>query len=206
MSESLSSSPGKARQDGRVTNEAQLVEIYESVRNLPYDTAAAHDAASLREQGRGNCVAKAGLLAEELSDVGVECRRISWEYKLPVLVDVQHELSFDSDVHTAVQVLLSGKWILVDATHDPALAALGLAVGHWDGASATEPAYQALGSILPHGHDGLLRDLDEAIERIGEQVEATDPELIVRYQHDLNQLFERARSRATSEGTMPAGR
>ena len=67
----------------------------------------------------------------------------------------------------------SGKWILVDATHDPALAALGLAVGHWDGASATDPAYQALGSILPHGHDGLLRDLDEAIERIGEQVEAT---------------------------------
>lgn len=189
-----------------MTNEAQLVEIYESVRNLPYDTAAAHDAASLREQGRGNCVAKADLFAEELSDVGVECRLISWEYKMPVLVDVQQDLPFDSDVHTAVQVLLSGKWILVDATHDPALAALGLAMGHWDGVSETEPAYQALGSIFPHGCDGLSRDLDEAIERIGEQVEAAGLDLIARYQHDLNQLFERARSRARSEGMEPAGR
>lgn len=189
-----------------MTHEAQLVEIYESVRNVPYDTAAAHDATSMREQGRGNCVAKADLFAEKLSDVGVKCRLISWEYKLPVLVDVQHDLSFDSDVHTAVQVLLGGQWILVDATHDPALAALGLAVGHWDGASATVPAYQAVGSVFPHGHGGLSRDLDEAIERIGEQVEATDPELIARYQHDLNQLFERTRSRANSEGTTPAGR
>ncbi|GAA1299715.1 MULTISPECIES: transglutaminase domain-containing protein [Brachybacterium] len=189
-----------------MTNEAQLVEIYESVRNLPYDTAAAHDAASLRDQGRGNCVAKADLLAEELSGVGVECRLISWEYKLPVLVDVQHDVPFDSDVHTAVQVLLSGKWILVDATHDPALAELGLAVGHWDGASATVPAYQAVGSVFPHGRGGLSRELDEALERIGQQVETADPELIARYQHDLNQLFERPRSQATSEGTMPAGR
>ncbi|GAA1488373.1 transglutaminase domain-containing protein [Brachybacterium sacelli] len=189
-----------------MTNEAQRVEIYETVRNLPYDTAAAHDAASLRERGRGNCVAKADLLAEELSDVGIECRLVSWEYELPVLVAVQHDLSVDSDVHTAVQVLLGGQWLLVDATHDPALAALGLTVGHWDGASATEPAYRAVGSIFPHGHDGLSQELDEALDRIGQQVEAADPDLIARYQHDLNQLFERARSRAMSEGTTPAGR
>ena len=189
-----------------MANEAQLVEIYECVRDLPYDTGAAHDAVSLREQGRGNCVAKADLLAEELSGVGVECRLISWEYELPVMVDVQHDLFFDSDVHTAVQVHFGGRWLLVDATHDPALAALGLAVGHWDGASGTEPAYQAVGSTFPHGHDGLSRELEAALERIGQQVEADDPELIARYQHDLNQLFERARSEAMCEGTMPAGR
>lgn len=104
MGESLSLSRGHAGQDGGVTNEAQLVEIYEAVRNSPYDTAAANDAASLRELGRGNCVAKAALLAEELSNVDVVCRLVSWEYELPVLVEVQHELSFNSDVHTSVQV------------------------------------------------------------------------------------------------------
>ena len=66
----LTSFEGQARQDGRMNNEAQLVEIYESVRNLPYDTAAAHDAASFVTRGGGTAI-KADLLAEELK----RCRR-----------------------------------------------------------------------------------------------------------------------------------
>lgn len=188
-----------------MTNEARLVEIYESVRDLPYDTAAAHDAASLREQGRGNCVAKADLLAEELGNIGVECRLVSWEYELPALVDVQRELSFDSDVHTAVQVRLDSKWLLLDPTHDPPLATLGLTVGCWEGASATEPAYQAVGVIVSYGLGSPSPELDEVRGRIGQQVERTGSDLNARYQWDLNRLFERARSQALHERSMSAG-
>ncbi|MFC7375748.1 MULTISPECIES: transglutaminase domain-containing protein [unclassified Brachybacterium] len=172
----------------------RLVELYESVRGLPYDTVAAFDAAGLRAQGRGNCVAKAALLAEELSNVGMQCRMVCWEYELPVLVDVQRELRFFSDIHTAVEVHVDDRWALVDATHDPALASLGLTVGSWDGASATEPAYRPVGPVIPHDRQGRTPALDEAATRIGHQVERTDPELVSRYQEDLNRLFEKARS------------
>lgn len=67
-------------------------------------------------------------------------------------------------------------------------------MGCWDGASATEPAYQAVGSTFPHGQGSSSLQLDEVQSRIGEQVEATNPDLIARYQRDLNQLFERTRS------------
>ncbi|UFU06606.1 transglutaminase domain-containing protein [Ruania halotolerans] len=178
-----------------MTNERALVRAFESVRDLPYDTTAAHDAAGLRARGRGNCVAKAALLAEELSRFGATCRLVSWEYELPILVAVQRDLSFTSDIHTAVQVRVDDRWIVVDATHDPALANLGLTVGRWDGRAATEPAYQPVDPVVPHGPYGLSKSpLDSVMARIGHQVEATGPDLIAQYQRDLNVLFELARA------------
>src|SRR5690606_9977854 len=137
--------PGTVRHDRGKMVHASLVTLFEGVRNLPYDTAAAYDAEGLRAQGRGNCVAKAALLAEELGALEVPCRTVSWEYELPLLVDVQQRLGFRTDIHTAVQAHVGGRWVLVDATHDPPLDALGLPVGRWDGRSATEPAYQPIG-------------------------------------------------------------
>lgn len=173
---------------------ASLVTLFEGVRNLPYDTAAAYDAEGLRAQGRGNCVAKAALLAEELGALEVPCRTVSWEYELPLLVDVQQRLGFRTDIHTAVQAHVGGRWVLVDATHDPPLDALGLPVGRWDGRSATEPAYRPIGPRVVLGQKGPgSEQLQEAGERIGRQVEATRPELITQYRDELNALFEGCR-------------
>ena len=170
------------------------VTLFERVRDLPYDTAAAYDAGGLRATGRGNCVAKAALLAEELGALDVPCRTVSWEYELPFLVDVQQRLGFRTDIHTAVQAHVDGRWVLVDATHDPPLGALGLTVGRWDGRSATEPAYQPIGQCVVLGQDGPgSARLHEAMERIGRQVEATRPELITQYRDELNALFESCR-------------
>lgn len=171
-----------------------LVATFNRVRDMPYDTLAAYDAAGLRAQGRGNCVAKASLLAHELRALGVPCRIVSWEYTLPALVEAQRDLAFDSDVHTAVQAHIGDRWLLVDATHDPALAKLGLTVGHWDGRSDTQPAYPASGSVVLLDHYGRSPQLDEVNARIARQVQATPADAIARYQRDLNQLFEQARS------------
>lgn len=119
---------------------------------------------------------------------------VSWEYELPDLVDVQRRLSFRTDIHTAVQVHVEGRWVLADATHDAALESLGLTIGRWDGRSDTEPAYQAVGPVIVQGDGGPgSRSLEGAMARIGRQVAATDPNLIAQYQRDLNELFDGCR-------------
>ncbi|UEJ84337.1 transglutaminase domain-containing protein [Brachybacterium halotolerans subsp. kimchii] len=173
---------------------ARGVEVYRWVRDLPYDTVSARDAAGLRALGRGNCVAKAHLLSEELQRLGAMCRIVSCEYELPALVPTQHDLAFSSDVHTAVQVRVVDRWLLVDATHDPALADLGLTVGRWDGESATEPAYPAVGPVVVLDRRGRSAELDDVLSRIAGEVEATSPRLVTQYQRELNALFKQARS------------
>lgn len=175
---------------------ASLVALFERVRDLPYDTAAAYDAAGLRATGRGNCVAKAALLVEELGALEVPCRTVSWEYELPRLVSVQERLCFRTDIHTAVQARIGGRWALVDATHDPPLGALGLPIGHWGGRGETEPAYRPIGPCVVIGEDGSgSARLHEAMVCIGRQVEATRSQLITQYRDELNALFESCRQR-----------
>ena len=179
--------------NGHMKKEVRALEMYEMVRNLPYRTDAAYDSVGLREQGRGNCVAKAALLAEEFLACGLVVRLVSWEYELPVLVEVQRSLRFSSDVHTAVEVHIEGEWVLVDATHDPPLADLGLTVGQWNGLTSTEPAYAPLGSIIPHDGHGSAARLGRLRSQIDQQVGATHPDIVNQYQRDLNGLFEQAR-------------
>lgn len=176
----------------------RAVEIYERIRNLPYATDGAHHARGLEEHGRGNCVAKAQLLAEELTACGLVTRLVSWEYELPILVAVQRLLRFRFDVHTAVELKLAGTWTLLDTTHDPPLALLGLSVGHWEGISGTEPAYPPLGPVIAHDGPDAASRIDEMTTRIGHHVEATDPALVNQYRRDLNELFEQARRQAAA--------
>lgn len=46
--------------------------------------------------------------------------------------------------------------------------------------------------------------LKGAMERIGRQVESTDPDLIGQYQRDLNELFEGCRPRGASSRPGPS--
>ncbi|MEW1551497.1 hypothetical protein [Streptomyces tsukubensis] len=55
------------------------------------------------------------------------------------------------DVHSAAEVELGGRWVLVDATHDPGLGAAGLAVAEWDGETGTVPAYPPAGPVWRPG-------------------------------------------------------
>lgn len=170
---------------------------------MPYATDAAFDAVGLRERGRGNCVAKASLLAEDLVALGMTTRLVSWEYELPVLLDVQRTLRFGTDVHTATQVQLGDEWLLVDATHDPALARLGLAVSQWDGRTSTGGAYSTLGPWFPHDDAAAMARLEQVSERIGREVAETDADVVQQYLRELNALFESARAGRARPGDPP---
>lgn len=128
--------------------------LFTAVRDLPYATNAAADAAALVRLGRGNCLAKANLLAQGLRLLACDARRVRWRYHLPAQPPEVALLPSRDDIHTAVEVNVGGRWLLVDATHDPPLARGGLVVGDWDGERPTALAYEPRGPVWREGADG----------------------------------------------------
>lgn len=139
-------------------------------------------------------VAKARLLADELAAIGIDTRLVRWQYRLPALVDEQRALAFDSDVHTAVQARIDDRWVLVDATHDSPLGALGLVVGQWDGCSPTEPAYPPLSPLWVVGDPRDDRAAAHAKAHLLAQIRATSPGAVAAYRNALNALFASTRT------------
>jgi len=132
--------------------------VFAAVRDLPYATDAAADAATLVRTGRGNCVAKADLLTYGLRLLGDDARRVRWRYQLPAWPPEVGLLPSRDDLHTAIEVAIAGRWVLVDATHDPPLARGGLVVGDWDGWHPTRPAHEPDGPIWREGTDDAAID------------------------------------------------
>lgn len=163
---------GPLREEGRVTADdqvqiAQFVAaavgsacgaaarraVFTAVRDLPYATNAAADAATLVCLGRGNCLAKADLPTRGLWLLGCDARRVRWRYQLPIQPPEVGLLPSRDDIHTAVEVDIEGHWVLVDATHDPPLARGGFAISNWDGEHPTPPTYEPHGPIWREGVD-----------------------------------------------------
>ncbi|MEU0857502.1 hypothetical protein ABZ352_18965 [Streptomyces griseofuscus] len=134
-----------------MTTVAERISLFRTVRAVPYATDGAHDAASLTTVGRGDCLAKSAYLAREFATLGVPARRVRWLYHLPPHPAEVSLLPSREDVHTAVEIRLGAAWVLVDATHDPALAAAGFTVADWDGLTDTVPAYPPAGPIWREG-------------------------------------------------------
>lgn len=126
--------------------------VFRAVRDLPYATNAASTAEDLVRWRRGNCVAKADLLAGALAHLGYDTRRVRWCYLLPDLPAVGL-LPSREDVHAAVEVRIDGEWCVVDPTLDPPLANLGLRVTDWDGHGSTDVAFVPSGPVWREGRD-----------------------------------------------------
>ena len=130
---------------------AARVRLFETVRAVPYGTDGAHDAESLMAIGRGDCLAKSAYLTAAFRRLGFPARRVRWLYLLPHQPPEVRLLPSREDVHSATEVLIGGRWVLVDATHDPALAPAGLTIAVWDGVGDTVPAYPPLGPVWRPG-------------------------------------------------------
>ena len=178
-------------QDPRI---AEAVAAFEGVRALPYAIDAAHDASGLIEKQAGNCLAKSALLAQTLTDLGFGVRMVRWLYLLPDVVPQTVELPDRLDLHRAVEVWRRGRWVLVDATHDPALASGGLTVGAWDGTSSTAPAYPSVGPRLLEGRDSA--EIEDALARIGRWVDACPSPVLARWRRSYIQWLRDVRAGA----------
>ena len=125
-----------------------VVACFYAVRDLPYALDGAHDADGLLSQGRGDCLAKSELMRLAAQGLGIAARYVCWLYLLPAVVPEVSELPSRLDVHRAVQVRVSGTWVLADATHHPSLRHTVLPVSEWDGRHDTKPGYPRVGPLI----------------------------------------------------------
>ncbi|MEV0615658.1 transglutaminase family protein [Nonomuraea sp. NPDC050404] len=165
--------------------------MFLAVRNVPYATDGAHDADTLMTLGRGDCLAKSAYLIEGLRALGYPARRVRWLYHLPDRPAEVRLLPSREDVHSAAEVLIDGRWALVDATHDPPLAAAGLAVGVWDGSTDTVPAYEPRGPLWRAGDGPEPMPNADVSER-------TDADSDNRYQTAFNRWLHEIRTGAAT--------
>ncbi|MFI6732471.1 transglutaminase domain-containing protein [Nonomuraea sp. NPDC050451] len=164
---------------------AARIALFLAVRNVPYATDGAHDAETLMTVGRGDCLAKSAYLIEGFRALGHQARRVRWPYHLPDRPEEVRLLISREDVHSACEVRIGGRWTLVDATHDPALAAAGLTVAEWDGLSDTVPAYEPRGPLWRPG------DGPEPVPNNGVAVAA---DLGERYRQAFNRWLRHVRA------------
>ncbi|MFB4273521.1 hypothetical protein [Nonomuraea sp. GTA35] len=94
-------------------------------------------------------------------------------------------------MHSAAEALIDGRWTLVDATHDPPLAAAGLAVAVWDGITDTVPAYEPRGPLWRPG------DGPEPVPNAGGD-ETADVDCGDRYEKAFNRWLREVRGRAAT--------
>lgn len=172
----------------------QAVAAFDQVRGLPYAIDAAHDADSLDALARGDCLAKSDLLARRLRRLGFRVRMVRWLYLLPDVVPETRELPSRLDMHRAVEVWSRRGWILVDATHDPALARAGLTVTEWDGISSTQAAYPPVGPLWVEGRDS--DEIANGLARVRRWVDACPPLVLERWREAYIRWLDQARVRS----------
>lgn len=182
-----------------VTGRSARIALFYAVRNLAYATDAASDARTLARLRRGNCLAKADLLAQAFTQLGYRTRAVRWLYRLPDAPVEVALLPTRDDIHTAVDVFLDGQWRLVDATHDPPLETIGFVVNNWDGTHATLPGHAGRGPVWHVGED------DNAIAAASEAIAARyTPEMTVRageYRVAFNRWLDAARANDQPHGS-----
>ncbi len=171
--------------------------VFAAVRDLPYATDAAADAVTLVRVGRGNCAAKAALLARGLRLLGADARLVRWRYRLPAWPPEVGLLPSRDDLHTAVEVAVAGSWIVVDATHDPPLARGGLVVGDWDGWHQTAPAYAPDGPIWREGPDDTA--IADALAALAAQYHGRDAALTTAYRDAFDAWLGQLRAPSSPE-------
>ncbi len=123
------------------------IAAFRTVQNIPYKlTAWKGDPDSLFNLGRGDCRHKSAGLLGILRAWKIEARAVQVPFDwadLPIPTKVLEPLLETRGIHDSVEAKIDGRFVLVDATWDSALASVGFPVmTDWDGASPT-PAITA---------------------------------------------------------------
>lgn len=164
------------------------------VRDIPYATLGSHSIEDAIDRNRANCRAKTQLLKFLFEEVGYEMQILVMQYRLK---DYPSEVKFipkQLDYHYVPQILLQGKWISVDATYDPPLAALGFVVNEWDGRRSTPIAEKALSQKIEGQPDVTFdrgrQEFEAALNKAYQQYQ----DKIKSYQVKFNEWLLSARS------------
>lgn len=149
------------------------IEVFTQIRDMPYEIIAElkdpiEGPARTLQAGRGSCTAKHFLLGKMFSLLEIEVQYVTYPFYwndpdiayTPRIRELAEKAP--TDYHLANKAFIDGKWVLVDATWDPPLAAVGFPVNEsWDGVSDTKNAVKPLQEIVHAGAMERARFTDE---------------------------------------------
>lgn len=169
------------------------IDIFENVRNIPYavvpDLNESNGYIEILNYGRGSCTPKHLLLGHMYEKLGLQVLYAVFPYRWDhVKFDYPPRLKKLSKkmppvYHLACRVDINDKFVLVDATLDPALKKLGLVVNDsWDGISDT------ILPIIPEGEEQIFHPTEAQI------IKRNYPdENAMEFYRELNHLLEEGR-------------
>jgi hypothetical protein len=136
------------------------ISLFEHIRNIPYSlsvrmTNPTTAPEQILAEGRGYCGPKHYLLAEMYRKLGFEVVYATFPFlwndpdlRYPPGLRIL-AAAVPIAYHLACRVRINGRWVLVDATWDPALAKGGFPINEpWDGLSETRCAVKPLRSAV----------------------------------------------------------
>lgn len=124
-------------------NKEKLVQEFYRVRDLAYRIPLAF------EEDDVCCLGKHKMLKKIYEKIGCECRYRICMFKWSDLYlpsEVSHQPHVNDCAHLYLEVKINGKWIVADATWDPATSKV-MPINDWDGKSDTKilvPYYEIL--------------------------------------------------------------
>ncbi len=153
------------------------ISAFQEIRDIPYRIALTP------EEQDYSCATKPKMLAEKLSALGLESRRILCEFRwhsLGIPAEVLRYAKSHTDTHEYLEVLIpeSGEWVTVDPSWDARLKNAGLTISDWDGEHAT-----AIG-VTPI----KTYSVDESACLIAAE-ESGDPDVRKKYLADNKEFF-----------------
>jgi hypothetical protein len=122
----------------------RITGLYSKVQSIPYYCMEHREPDLLLKRNRGSCSEKHLFLGEEFEKLGIPVRYISiifdWN-DLPIPKEIISKKDTPVGGHLILGIKVAGRWVLVDATWDPALEGAGFPITkNWDGRSDTKLA------------------------------------------------------------------
>lgn len=136
---------GRIPENYRNIQTVNIVQIFNSIRDIPYRIPLSWEDKSL------DCIGKHNRLAEALSEKGYKVRlrtcTFRWsDLNIPEkILKIPHK---DECKHLFLEMFIDNKWITLDVTWDSDLRNI-LKVNEWDGASDTEIAVKPIKIFSP---------------------------------------------------------
>ena len=184
--------------------EGGLIRVFEAIRDIPYYIDVEHLGLEKGPEGmlrdkRGSCSPKHYLMGMVCGKLGVPVKyctyAFNWKDQKVDYPDGLRGMAEKLPVtyHLACKALIKEKWVLLDATWDPALAIVGFPVNiDWDGESDTKLAVESEGEqstcVDIHDRDRMFAEMSSAYS-LGEKLELS------RFTIGLNKWLEDIRKK-----------
>ena len=176
------------------------IAVFSRIRDMPYEIIAElkdpyEGPAKTLLAGRGSCTAKHFLLGKMLSLLEIPVQYVTYPFYWndpdiaypPQLRELAERAPVD--YHLANKALIDNKWVLVDATWDPPLAAAGFPVNEsWGGISDTENAVKPLREVIHSGALERARFTDEVKASRDEEESLALDEFVLAFNRWLREL------------------